>query len=119
LSRCVSEKTDAARDGRQEVTSLFRLNDSIRTEASHSRAIADLVEEEWGNTHSEEPIIRILGDVWRLDLEVVEAEFTLLGVHPALDQFKELASTFRREAEEPARRSGRALSASTRQASVA
>jgi FMN-dependent NADH-azoreductase len=54
---------------------------------------------------------RILADVWRLDLEVVEAEFTLVGVNPALDQFKELAYQLRQEAEEQARRHGRELGA--------
>jgi FMN-dependent NADH-azoreductase len=34
---------------------------------------------------------RILGDVWHLDLKVVQAEFTLVGVNPALDQFTDLA----------------------------
>ena len=56
---------------------------------------------------------RILADVWRLDLEVVEAEFALVGVNPALDQFKEMAAALRREAEEHARLSGRKLGAST------
>jgi FMN-dependent NADH-azoreductase len=62
---------------------------------------------------------RILADVWKLDLEVVETEFTLVGVNPALDQFKDVASTLRREAEEHARRSGRNLGSSPQQASVA
>jgi FMN-dependent NADH-azoreductase len=62
---------------------------------------------------------RILADVWQLDLEVVETELTLVGVNPALDQFKDLASQLRRDAEEHARRSGRKLSASTEQVSVA
>jgi FMN-dependent NADH-azoreductase len=61
---------------------------------------------------------RILADVWQLDLEVVEVEFTLVGVNPALDQFKELAATLRREAQEHARVSGRKLGALTQQASV-
>jgi FMN-dependent NADH-azoreductase len=56
---------------------------------------------------------RILADVWRLDLEVVEAEFTLVGVNPALDQFKELASTLRRDADERSRLAGKKLGAST------
>ena len=54
---------------------------------------------------------RILADVWQLDLRVVETEFTLVGVNPALDQFKELALELRQSAEEQARRHGRALGA--------
>ena len=54
---------------------------------------------------------RILADVWHLDLKVVEAEFTLVGVNPALDQFNDLARQLRREAEEQARRHGRELGA--------
>jgi FMN-dependent NADH-azoreductase len=61
---------------------------------------------------------RILADVWRLDLEVVEAEFTLVGVNPALDQFKEMAAALRREAEERARLSGRKLGTSAQPTSV-
>jgi len=37
---------------------LYRLDASIRVEGSHSRAIADLVEQEWRSIHPEEPIIR-------------------------------------------------------------
>jgi FMN-dependent NADH-azoreductase len=54
---------------------------------------------------------RILSDVWRLDLKVVETEFTTVGVNPALDQFKDLARQLRQEAEEQARRHGRELGA--------
>jgi FMN-dependent NADH-azoreductase len=54
---------------------------------------------------------RILEDVWRLDLNVVESEFTLVGVNPALDEFKDLARQLRAEAHEEARRHGRALGA--------
>jgi FMN-dependent NADH-azoreductase len=54
---------------------------------------------------------RILEDVWRLDLNVVESEFTLVGVNPALDEFKDLARQLRSEAEEQAHRHGRALGA--------
>jgi FMN-dependent NADH-azoreductase len=42
---------------------------------------------------------RILEDVWQLDLKVVEREFTLVGVNPALDEFKELAAQMGRDAE--------------------
>lgn len=52
---------------------------------------------------------RILEDVWKLDLRVVEREFTLVGVNPALDEFKELAAEMGSEAEELARAHGRAL----------
>jgi FMN-dependent NADH-azoreductase len=53
---------------------------------------------------------RILADVWKLDLLVVESDFTLVGVNPALDQFKELAAQLRTEAEDLARAHGRSLS---------
>jgi FMN-dependent NADH-azoreductase len=52
---------------------------------------------------------RILADVWHLDLKIVEAEFTLAGVNPALDRFKDLARQLRQEAEEQAHRHGREL----------
>jgi|GEM_PF-207601 len=55
---------------------------------------------------------RILADVWKLDLTLVEREFTLVGVNPALNQFKDLAHQLREEAEQQARRSGRQLGAS-------
>jgi FMN-dependent NADH-azoreductase len=52
---------------------------------------------------------RILADVWRLDLNVVETEFTTGGVNPALDGFTDLARQLRQEAEEQARKHGREL----------
>jgi FMN-dependent NADH-azoreductase len=61
---------------------------------------------------------RILGDVWRLDLEVVEEELTNFGVNPALDQFEDLALKTRLEAEDRARQLGKELGLSTQQASV-
>jgi FMN-dependent NADH-azoreductase len=54
---------------------------------------------------------RILADVWHLDLKVVETEFTLVGVNPALDQFKDMARELHEEVEEQARRHGRELGA--------
>ena len=38
--------------------SLYRLDASIRVEGSHSRAIADIVEQEWRSAHRAEPVIR-------------------------------------------------------------
>jgi FMN-dependent NADH-azoreductase len=55
---------------------------------------------------------RILEDVWGLDLKVVELEFTLVGVNPALDEFKEMAGEMRVAAEDLARSHGRELAAS-------
>jgi FMN-dependent NADH-azoreductase len=52
---------------------------------------------------------RILADVWKLDLLVVEKDFTLVGVNPALDQFKELAEQLATEAEGVAREHGCSL----------
>ena len=37
---------------------LYRLDASIRVEGSHSRAIADIVEQEWRNAHPGEPVVR-------------------------------------------------------------
>jgi hypothetical protein len=37
---------------------LYTIDTSIRVEGSHSRAIANIVEQEWGSAHPEEPIIR-------------------------------------------------------------
>jgi FMN-dependent NADH-azoreductase len=52
---------------------------------------------------------RILADVWQTDLNVVESEFTLVGVNPALDQFAELAAQLRTNSEAHAAEHGRAL----------
>jgi FMN-dependent NADH-azoreductase len=56
---------------------------------------------------------RILADVWKLDLLVVEKEFTLVGVNPALDEFKELAAQLATDAEALAREHGRSLAQNT------
>ncbi len=52
---------------------------------------------------------RILEDVWRFDLRVVDLEFTLVGVNPALDAFKDVAVELRSKAEQVAREHGRNL----------
>jgi FMN-dependent NADH-azoreductase len=53
---------------------------------------------------------RILADVWQLDLRVVEREFTLVGVNPALDSFADLAADLKATAEREAAEHGRLLS---------
>jgi FMN-dependent NADH-azoreductase len=62
-----------------------------------------------GWDHATGWITQILRDVWKMDLEVVEEEFTLVGVNPALDDFKELAVELRAKAEASAQERGRTL----------
>jgi FMN-dependent NADH-azoreductase len=59
---------------------------------------------------------RILADVWQLDLRVVEREFTLVGVNPALDSFTELAADLKASADREAAEHGRLLSSARRAA---
>jgi FMN-dependent NADH-azoreductase len=65
-----------------------------------------------GWDHATGWIRRILEDVWQLDLRVVEREFTLVGVNPALDAFTDMAADLRATAEREALEHGRRLSAS-------
>ena len=44
-----------------------------------------------GWDHSTGYLRRMLADVWSADLTVVEREFTLVGVNPALEDFRDLA----------------------------
>jgi FMN-dependent NADH-azoreductase len=62
-----------------------------------------------GWDHASGWIRRILEDVWGLDLRVVETEFTLVGVNPALDQFAEVAARMREAADRLAADHGRHL----------
>jgi FMN-dependent NADH-azoreductase len=62
-----------------------------------------------GWDHSTPWIRRILEDVWGLQLSVVELEFTLVGVNPALDQFKDVAAKLHAEAEVLAAQHGAVL----------
>jgi FMN-dependent NADH-azoreductase len=63
-----------------------------------------------GWDHSTGYLRRIVEDVWGADLTLVEREFTLVGVNPALDDFKELAGQFKEAAHQAAAEAGRALS---------
>lgn len=62
-----------------------------------------------GWDHSTGYLRRILEDVWGADLTVVEREFTLVGVNPALDDFKELAAYMHQGALASARDVGKLL----------
>lgn len=62
-----------------------------------------------GWDHSTAYLRRILADVWGADLTVVERDFTLVGVNPALDAFTEQARVLHTEALSAAREAGRAL----------
>jgi FMN-dependent NADH-azoreductase len=62
-----------------------------------------------GWDHSTAYLRRILEDVWGADLTVVEREFTLVGVNPALDEFTDLAHQIHAEALSAADEAGRVL----------
>jgi FMN-dependent NADH-azoreductase len=62
-----------------------------------------------GWDHSTSYLRRILADVWGADLTVIEREFTLVGVNPALDEFSETAGQMKQAAEAAAAEAGRAL----------
>jgi FMN-dependent NADH-azoreductase len=55
-----------------------------------------------GWDHATSWMRRILADVWQLDLRVVEREFTLVGVNPALDSFADVAAELKEAAEREA-----------------
>ncbi|MBZ5737450.1 FMN-dependent NADH-azoreductase [Nocardioides mangrovi] len=62
-----------------------------------------------GWDHSTDFLRRILVDIWGADLTLIEREFTLVGVNPALDEFTEVAALMKKEAEEAASVAGREL----------
>jgi FMN-dependent NADH-azoreductase len=62
-----------------------------------------------GWDHSSSWLQRVLVDVLGLDLATVHSRFTLVGVNPALDQFKDLADRMRVEAVRAAEVEGRKL----------
>jgi len=64
-----------------------------------------------GWDHSTDYARRILVDVWGADLTIVERDFTLVGVNPALDEFTETAAMMRKTAEEKAVSAGELLAA--------
>jgi FMN-dependent NADH-azoreductase len=61
---------------------------------------------------------RILADVFKLDLHVVEAELTLAGVNPAMDAFRDLARASRDNAQAVAADHGRSIARHRRTAAA-
>ncbi len=66
-----------------------------------------------GWDHSTAYLRRILEDVWGADLTVVEREFTLVGVNPALDEFTDLAAELHEQALGAAEGAGHELARAT------
>jgi FMN-dependent NADH-azoreductase len=64
-----------------------------------------------GWDHSTGYLRQILADVWKADLTIVEREFTLVGVNPALDEFRDLAAQLKDAAHAAAAAAGKALAA--------
>ncbi|MFY1653134.1 FMN-dependent NADH-azoreductase [Solwaraspora sp. WMMB762] len=64
-----------------------------------------------GWDHSTPYLRRVIADCWGADLTVVEREFTLVGVNPALDPFTDEAGQMHAGALQSAREAGRALGA--------
>ncbi|WP_369052778.1 FMN-dependent NADH-azoreductase [Kineococcus terrestris] len=62
-----------------------------------------------GWDHSVDYLRRVVGEVWGADLTVVEREFTLVGVNPALDRFAEEGARLKERAHEEAAAAGAAL----------
>src|SRR5215467_2481264 len=65
-----------------------------------------------GWDHNTGYLRRILADIWGADLTVVEREFTLVGINPALDQFGDLAAAMKATAHDAAAAAGKALATS-------
>lgn len=64
-----------------------------------------------GWDHSTPWLRRVIEEVWGADLLVVQRQFTLVGVNPALDQFKDMADEIKKASEQLASEHGRALAA--------
>ena len=62
-----------------------------------------------GWDHNTGYLRRILVDMWGADLTVVEREFTLVGINPALDQFTDLAAAMKATAHDAATAAGKTL----------
>ncbi len=64
-----------------------------------------------GWDHSTPWLSRVIDEVWGADLLVVQRQFTLVGVNPAMDQFTDQAAEIKVAAEQLAIEHGRAIAA--------
>ncbi|WP_300679878.1 NAD(P)H-dependent oxidoreductase [Nocardioides sp.] len=62
-----------------------------------------------GWDHGTDYLVRIFSEVWGANVTVVERDFTLVGVNPALDSFAEQGAALKTAAEEKAAGTGQAL----------
>ncbi|GGN42902.1 FMN-dependent NADH-azoreductase [Actinoplanes campanulatus] len=62
-----------------------------------------------GWDHNTDYLRRVVGDIWGAELILIEREFTLVGVNPALDAFTETAELMHKTAAEAASAAGRVL----------
>ena len=62
-----------------------------------------------GWDHATPWMVRVLEEVWGLDLRVVQRPFTFVGVVPALDAFADMAADLKQQAENAAREAGRSM----------
>jgi FMN-dependent NADH-azoreductase len=67
-----------------------------------------------GWDHSTPWLRRVIEEVWGADLLVVQRQFTLVGVAPGMDQFKDAAEEIKAAAEQLAREHGRSLAGKRR-----
>jgi FMN-dependent NADH-azoreductase len=71
-----------------------------------------------GWDHSTGYLTHVLGTVWGADLTVVEREFTLVGVNPAMDAFTDQAAVMHAEALAAAHQAGQTLAGSGPRAEI-
>lgn len=64
-----------------------------------------------GWDHGTPWLVRIFEEVWGANVTVVERDFTLVGVNPALDEFKEQGASLKEAALADAEKAGKALAA--------
>ncbi|GIF14044.1 NAD(P)H-dependent oxidoreductase [Actinoplanes teichomyceticus] len=64
-----------------------------------------------GWDHNTDYLRRVIADIWGADLALIEREFTLVGVNPALDAFTETATAMKEAAHTAAAEAGRTFAA--------